>query len=50
MQTTIVLLIIREGFLLSNGKKRMSNPVKICKNIHCMEGFNERKILEIAEK
>ena len=50
MQTTNILPIIRDGFLLSKGKKRMSNPVKICKNIHCMEGFNERKILAIAEK
>jgi hypothetical protein len=50
MITTIILQIIRVGFLLSKGKKRMSKPVKICKKNHCMEGFNERKILEIAEK
>ena len=50
MQTTIILPIIRDGFLLSKGKKSMSNPVKICKNIHCTEGCRERKIHERVEK
>lgn len=50
MQTTIILPIIRDGFLLSKGKKRMSNPVKNCKNIHCIEGCRDRKTHERVEK